>query len=128
MALPLDKFINLLNVSIKNQLKSVEIKGILSYEVKESLNLLFKEGFIRGFSTQGNSTLIDFRFEDSGRNIISNLTFLKKSSFQNNISISNLWKREKGNGVFVLSTSKGILTDNDARFLNVGGYLLFSIV
>ena len=128
MPITLDKFINILNVSIKNQLKTVEIKGVLSFEVKESLNLLFKEGFIRGFSTEGHSTLIDFRFEDTGKNIISNLTFLKKSSFQNNISIANLWKREKGNGIFVLSTSKGILTDNDARFLNVGGYLLFSIV
>jgi ribosomal protein S8 len=90
MPITLDKFINILNVSIKNQLKSVELKGILSSEVKESLNLLFKEGFIRGFSTEGRSTLIDFRFEDTGKNIISNLTFLKKSSFQNNIPIANL--------------------------------------
>jgi len=90
MPITLDKFINIINVSIKNQLKSVEIKGMLSSEVKESLHLLFKEGFIRGFSAENQNTLIDFRFEDSGKNIISNLTFLKKSSFQNNISIANL--------------------------------------
>jgi small subunit ribosomal protein S8 len=33
----------------------------------------------------------------------------------------------RGLGVSLLSTSKGILTDREARKLNVGGELLFSV-
>ena len=46
---------------------------------------------------------------------------------QSNSSIEALWKKEKGCGVFVLSTSYGVMTDTDARLKNVGGKVLLAI-
>jgi ribosomal protein S8 len=43
------------------------------------------------------------------------------------ISIKNLWKLEQGLGLYILSTNRGLLTDRQARFFNVGGELLCKV-
>ena len=39
----------------------------------------------------------------------------------------NLWKLEKGFGIQILSTNQGLITDREARKLQIGGEVLCKV-
>ena len=128
----LNELITAIRTSKKYSTKKVFIKINPSNFCQEFLQILLREGFIKGFQiSKKENTLgisIEFRFDENGKNIIRNIKFIGSNLLATNLSINALWKKQKGEGVFILATSKGLLTDQEARLKNCGGKLISIIV
>jgi small subunit ribosomal protein S8 len=94
------------------------------------LNILYKEGYIRGFHKKYNKNkksleiTVLLKYDTEGTPVIKSIERVSKPGKRVYTSINPLWKMKLGLGIFILSTPKGILTDLDARILNIGGEVL----
>ena len=94
------------------------------------LNVLKTEGYIRDFSIEGGEkkTLrLYLKYDEENQPAIKGLKRESRPGLRTYTSTKEMPKVLGGLGVMVLSTSKGILTDRDARKQNVGGEVLCSI-
>ncbi len=106
-----------------------------TYSLFTVLNLLWNEGFIRGFSYKSNnqkdntgSIIIYLKYDVNGNRAIRSIFTVSNKGRRVYINTSALWQPQTTSGLYVLSTPRGILSINEARRLNVGGEVLFSIV
>lgn len=124
----ISNIMNAKNAGLKYTIISAETKGY----IKQLIKILYKEGFIQGYQTfyvNGKLyILIMFRFLNSEKSSLTSIVTISKPGKQLATSIKSLWKVKTGLGAFILSTTKGILIDQEARFHNLGGILLCSIV
>jgi small subunit ribosomal protein S8 len=94
------------------------------------LEVLHREGFIRGFSTlerDGKSELeIELKYFD-GAPVIKELNRVSKPGRRVYASVATLPSVYNGLGISILSTPKGVMTDADARAQNVGGEVLCTV-
>lgn len=97
------------------------------------INLLYREGYIRGVQMQYdklNNKMIHYillKYNARGEPIIENLYRISTPGRRVYTSIKALWQQKTSQGIIIISTTKGILCDRDARFLNLGGEVLFGI-
>lgn len=95
------------------------------------LKILYKKGYLRGLKKVyiNKKLTIDvlLKYDIEGNPLIKKIERVSTPGRRVYVSIKSLWKVKLGAGIFVLSTPKGLLTDNEARFLNVGGEVLFYI-
>jgi small subunit ribosomal protein S8 len=98
---------------------------------KEIAKILKDEGFIKNYksiSDQRKETLTIFlRYDNKDMPIIHGLNRLSKPSRRFYVNSQEIPKIREGMGVAILSTSKGIMTDRDARIQKVGGELICSV-
>ena len=92
------------------------------------LDVLQKEGFIRGYSESEtrpgiNELTIELRYYEGGP-VIKEITRVSKPGLRVYSPIGDLSRVSGGLGISILSTSKGVMSDNDAREANVGGEVL----
>ena len=93
------------------------------------LKILQKEGFIKSFNVLSPKHLIIY-LKYIGRDrrpILTNLRRISKPGRRIYTSYKEVPTILGGLGIIILSTSKGILTDREARFQCVGGEILCSI-
>jgi len=95
------------------------------------LDVLQSEGYIRGYSTvsfnDGMSELeIELKYYD-GEPVIREIERVSRPGRRVYASVRNLPRVANGLGISILSTSKGVMSDNDAREQNVGGEVLCRI-
>jgi small subunit ribosomal protein S8 len=93
------------------------------------VNLLKREGYVSNFkvvSTENNKKILRvfLRYDDQKQPIITGLKRVSKPSLRVYARKDNLPSVRSGLGRAILSTSKGIVTDREARDLNVGGEVL----
>jgi small subunit ribosomal protein S8 len=118
---------------IRNALKaSHEEVDIPSSKLKINLTKILKsEGFIRNFkiiSDGRHKTLrIFLKYDQEGDAVISGLKRISKPSCRIYRGCVDIPKVLNGYGVNILSTSKGLLTDREARSLNIGGEVICSL-
>ena len=98
---------------------------------KNVLEVLKREGFIRNFEEKEMRPGINF-FEIelkyyNGKPVISEIKRVSKPGRRVYSSIKNLQKTYNGLGVYILSTPRGVMSDNEAREANVGGEVLCTI-
>ena len=88
------------------------------------LEVLHKEGYIRGFTTvekDGKSELeVELKYFD-GAPVIKEVHRVSKPGRRVYASVTTLPSVYNGLGIAILSTPKGVMTDADARAQNVGG-------
>ncbi|NRG19257.1 30S ribosomal protein S8 [Rhizobiales bacterium] len=92
------------------------------------LEVLQKEGFIRGYSTVefdgGKSEIeIELKYFD-GEPVIRTIERVSKPGRRVYSSVKNIPHVNNGLGVSILSTPRGVLADHEARDQNVGGEVL----
>ena len=96
---------------------------------KESiLKKLVALKFIEGYTVQGEvkkNIVISLSYED-GKPAINDVKIFSKPGMRIYISYKNLKPVLSGFGYSILSTSKGIMTDKEAKKAKLGGELLFS--
>ena len=95
------------------------------------LEVLQKEGFIRGYSKAefrpGISELtIELKYHE-GTPVIREIKRVSRPGRRVYSGISDLPSVYGGLGITILSTPKGVLSDNDARAENVGGEVLCQV-
>ena len=98
---------------------------------KNVLEVLKREGFIRNFEEKEMKPGINF-FEIelkyyNGKPVISEIKRVSKPGRRVYSSIKNLKKTYNGLGISILSTPRGVMSDNEAREANVGGEVLCTI-
>ncbi len=95
------------------------------------LNVLKNEGYIRDFSNieirKGiNSIKIDLKYYN-GTPVIKKIKRISKPGIRVYSKISDLEKPYGGLGISILSTPKGVMSDQEARKNNVGGEILCEV-
>jgi small subunit ribosomal protein S8 len=102
-----------------------------SSKLKEALaGLLEREGYIGGYSVAddpngpGKSLRIDMKYSDERRRVISGLRRVSKPGLRVYRKHDELERVLGGLGIAVLSTSKGLMTDREARRQRIGGEVL----
>jgi small subunit ribosomal protein S8 len=91
--------------------------------------ILLKEGYIKGYEVVEvngfNNIHITLKYgKDKNVKIISGLKRISKPGLRVYANNENLPKVLGGLGVAIISTNKGVITDKEARKLNVGGEVL----
>jgi small subunit ribosomal protein S8 len=96
----------------------------------ELARVLLEEGFINNFRTENEPRkhlLIQLKYLDGGAAVIIGLKRISKPSQRVYVGFDEIPKVIGGLGVNILSTSKGIMTDRDARKEKLGGELMLSV-
>jgi len=104
------------------------------YKSKLNLNVLTvlkDEGYIRDFKnievrTGISNIQIDLKYYN-GAPVIKNIKRVSKPGIRVYSKISDLPKIYGGLGISILSTPKGVMSDNQARKNNVGGEILCEV-
>jgi small subunit ribosomal protein S8 len=92
------------------------------------LEVLQREGYIRGFSREevrpGVAELkIELKYVE-GEPVIREITRVSKPGRRIYSRIADLPRVYNGLGIAILSTPRGVMSDNEARAANVGGEVL----
>lgn len=94
-------------------------------------SLLHREGFIRGVQVVGEglkkSLVLEMKYLPDGSAIITSLKRVSKISRRVYCSHEKLKPSRSGMGVLILTTSKGILSDREAKSQKIGGEVLLEV-
>lgn len=95
------------------------------------LEVLKREGYIKGYETKEitssmRETEIELKYMD-GVPVISEISRVSKPGRRVYEQIEKLAKVRNGLGISILSTSRGVLSDHEARQQNVGGEILIKV-
>ena len=95
---------------------------------KEISRILLEEGFIRGYDVieDGKQGIIriQLKYGQTGERVISGLKRISKPGMRVYADKHEVPRVLNGLGISIISTSKGILTDRQARKENVGGEVI----
>ena len=91
--------------------------------------ILFREGYIKSFEEikeENNQGIIriTLKYDEKGKRVIDGLRRISKPGLRVYASKEDLPKVLNGLGIAIISTSKGLKTDKEARELGVGGEVL----
>ena len=92
-------------------------------------DILVKEGYVKGYELEENGTIrtihITLKYgKDKNEKIITGLKRISKPGLRVYASKEDLPRVLGGLGTAIISTNKGVVTDKEARALNVGGEVL----
>ena len=106
--------------------ESVEIPA--SNLKKAIVQILLDEGYIKSFTVteDGKQGVIKvvLKYTEDKAPVITGLRRVSKPGLRIYSDVENLPKVMKGLGIAIISTSKGVMTDRQARNENVGGEVL----
>ena len=92
------------------------------------LDVLKQEGYIIGYkqvSDSKNKSVLDVDLKyDNGNPVIKEIKRISKPGRRIYARASSIPRIQNGLGLAIVSTSKGIMTDNDARNQNIGGEII----
>ena len=111
-----------------NQMRYEEVSMPSSKMKVEIASILKSEGFINDFKVVENATqgelVITLKYGEKKERVISGLKCISKPGLRVYAKSDNIPKVLNGLGIAVISTSKGIMTDKQARKENIGGEVL----
>jgi len=99
---------------------------------REITKILFDKGYILNYKlesdTPGGNIKVALKYDrDTKEGAIKNLTRISKPGLRRYVGAGELPRVLNGLGIAILSTSRGVITDKEARMLNVGGEYICSI-
>jgi small subunit ribosomal protein S8 len=102
-----------------------------SNKLKSICDVLEREGFIRGtqvkdLGSNKQELLIELKYYE-GEPVIKEIKRISKCGRRHYTQIDRLPKVRNGLGISVLSTSRGVLSDFEARQQHVGGEVICSV-
>ena len=111
-----------------NSMRYTEVKVPASKLKLELARILKEEGFIKDYkvldeNVQG-TILITLKYGPNKERVITGLKRISKPGLRVYAGKDNLPKVLGGLGVAILSTNQGVITDKEARKLQVGGEVL----
>lgn len=108
-----------------------ELVEILYTKITESITKILKEeGLINDFkiNNENNSIILLLKFKGQNRKpVIQKLERISKPGLRIYENKKKISKKVRNFMIFIVSTSKGIMTDQKAKFLNIGGEILCKI-
>lgn len=118
------------NIKVSN-LAGKEIVSFPYSKFREAiLEVLKKEGFIKSFEKKGKKVIktidVELAYED-GTPKIQGVELISRYSRRMYAPSDAIRPVRSGYGSLVVTTSKGVMSDRDARKANIGGEVLFKI-
>ncbi|MBQ3474782.1 MAG: 30S ribosomal protein S8 [Bacilli bacterium] len=107
-----------------NQLKYTEVSMPTSKMKVEIASILKSEGYISEFNVDDKTLTLSLKYGDNKERVISGLRCISKPGLRVYAKAEEVPTVLNGLGIAILSTSKGIMTDKQARKENVGGEVL----
>ena len=90
--------------------------------------ILKREGFIEDFkyqkNTNGDKLDITLKYGEKKERVITGLKRISKSGLRVYVKADEVPRVLNGLGIAIISTSKGLMTDKEARANNLGGEVL----
>ena len=90
--------------------------------------ILFKEGYIKSFEIINNETQgiirVTLKYDEKGNRVIDGIKRISKPGLRVYAGKEELPKVLNGLGIAIVSTSKGLKTDKEAREARIGGEVL----
>ena|SRR5581483_1738303 len=117
---------------IRNASRAAKAELVLPYS-KFKLNLaqlLAKEGFIASVNeteSEGKKNLSIHLKYSSGESVIAGIKRVSKPGQRIYLPVDKLPRTNSGYGVTVVSTSRGLMTDKEARKAKVGGEVVCQV-
>ena len=95
----------------------------------EIARILLDEGYIKAYEIVEDGVVKTIKITlkygaDKNQKVISGLKRISKPGLRVYAGVENMPKVLGGLGIAIISTNKGIVTDKDARAMNVGGEVL----
>ena len=91
-------------------------------------DILFKEGYIKSFEEISNDVQgtirVTLKYDEKGNRVIAGIKRISKPGLRVYASKDELPQVLNGLGIAIVSTSKGIMTDKEARKIGLGGEVL----
>ena len=95
---------------------------------KEIVRILLEEGFVRGYDViedeKQGIIRIQLKYGQAGERVIQGIKRISKPGMRVYADKHEVPRVLNGLGISIISTSKGILTDRQARKENVGGEVI----
>lgn len=95
-----------------------------SKEKNEIAKILKSEGYITDYTVEGQTKkniVVTLKYGENGKKVISGLKRISKPGLRVYAKADELPRVLNGLGIAIISTSKGLLTDKDAKVKGVGG-------
>ncbi|MDP6739996.1 MAG: 30S ribosomal protein S8 [Planctomycetota bacterium] len=93
--------------------------------------VLTEEGFVASYnvepSTPGSTLTIDLKYGIEGEKVIRHIERISKPGCRVYAGVDELKPVRRGQGIHVVSTPKGVLSDRKAREMRVGGEVLAQV-
>ena len=110
-----------------NQMRYVEVRVPSSNIKNEIARILKEEGFIEDYKIEDENTqgtiVLTLKYKNKER-VITGLRRISKPGLRVYCKSDEIPKVLNGLGIAIISTSKGIMTDKQARKENIGGEVL----
>jgi small subunit ribosomal protein S8 len=111
-----------------NKMRHETVSIPASKEKEAILNVLVKEGYIVSVAKNENDgkpeLVVTLKYTATKERVIKSLKRVSKPGLRVYAEVNNLPRVLNGLGIAIISTSKGVMTDRDARKANVGGEVL----
>ncbi|MFA5470757.1 MAG: 30S ribosomal protein S8 [Acholeplasmataceae bacterium] len=111
-----------------NRMRHEKVEMPASRLKADILTVLKKEGFIVDYSVAKDGVqgkiVVTLKYTDTKERVIKGLKRISKPGLRVYTSVDELPKVLNGLGIALISTSKGIMTDREARLAQVGGEVL----
>jgi len=128
----LDPFADFLT-RIRNGLRSRQKEVVVPFSrmKHEVCRVLMEEGFVSNFQVDGEGThkriIVSLKYEDNGASVIRGIEMVSRQSRRVYVGADDVPRVIGGLGVAIVSTSRGIVTDRDARRKATGGEILCKV-
>jgi small subunit ribosomal protein S8 len=124
---PIADYLTRMRNAIKANHRIVEIPA--SNIKKEITKVLYEKGYIQSYkfddtSVQGTIKIALKYNPSTKQSAIVKLERISKPGLRKYVHNENLPRVLNGYGIAILSTSKGVLTDKEAKTMNIGGEVL----
>mgnify|MGYP001109905397 FL=1 len=109
-------------------MKYTKVEVLGSKMTKETATILTNEGYIEGFEAvkdgAAEKLIINLKYGAKKEKVITGLKRIIKPGLRVYVKANEVPKVLNGLGIAIVSTSKGIMTDKEARKENLGGEIL----
>ena len=129
MAVVTDKIADMLTRIRNANSMGYEEVSVPSSKLKVELaRILKEEGFIKDYKVESvgveKNILLTLKYGKKKEKVITGLKRISKPGLRVYVRNDEVPKVLNGLGIAIISTSKGIMTDKEARKLNIGGEVL----
>ncbi len=111
-----------------NQMRYTEVEVPASNIKVEIAKILKNEGFISDYKIKKNNVqddiVLGLKYSENKERVITGLKRISKPGLRVYVKAEEVPRVLNGLGIAIISTSKGLMTDKDARKENLGGEVL----
>lgn len=123
-----DSLTRIRNASMRRQEAT---KLIYSKTVEAILKVLQEKGYIESYKADESETkrFIDvfLKYDERGRSVINEIKRISKPGRRIYRAAGDIKKFKNGYGTIIITTSRGVLSNDEAHNLNVGGEVLCTV-